>query len=133
MSCKSLLYTVLSTDTPVAAGGIVPLGTITRRYGTAIRVDGSTITLTEPGYYYISVNDTVRPGAATPLSLTVLENGAPLAGAVTTVTPAAIGDDTPMQISGAVSRVYCHCCKNLTVTLSAAGNVTNAAIVVVKV
>lgn len=133
MSCKSLLYMVLNATTAVAAGGVVPLGTIMRRFGTAIRADGNTITLTEPGYYEITVNDTVRPGAATPLSLTVMENGVPLSGAITTVTPAAIGDDTPMQIPAAVSRVYCHCCKTISFVLSAAGSVTTAAVTVVKV
>ena len=133
MSCKSMLYTVLNTTTAVLAGGVIPLRNIVRRFGNAIRVDGNTITLTEPGYYRITVNDTVRPGAAAPLNLTVMENGIPLTGAVTTVTPAAIGDDTPMQISGAVSRVYCHCCKTISFVLSEAGSVTNAAVTVEKV
>ena len=111
----------------------MPLGGITRRFGNAIRVEGNTIVLREPGYYEISVSDTVQPSAAAAISLTVYENGTPLAGAATTATPETASDNTPLHISAAVVRVYCHTTKTITTVLSAAGTVARAAVTVVKV
>lgn len=133
MSCKSLLYTALPSTATVAAGGVVPLGNVVRRYGCAIRMDGDSITLLEPGYYAISVTATVQPTATTAFNLVVLENGIPLQGAITTVAPTDAGNSTPMMIPRTVSRVYCNGTKNISVQLSAAGTVTHFAVVVEKV
>ena len=133
MSCKSVLYTAMTVPVSVAAGGVVPLGAIVRRFGNAIRVDGNAITLLEPGYYAISVNMTVDPLAASAVTARVEENGVPVAGATVTATPAAIGDDTPLQIPSAVVRVYCNGTKTITVNLPVAATVNNAAVTVVKV
>ena len=133
MSCKSLLYTALTTTTAVTAGGAIPLGNTVRRFGNAIRAEGSTITLLEPGYYAISVTATVQPTAATAFDMQVTENGTPLPGAITTVAPTAAGNSTPMMIPRTVSRVYCRGTKSIAVELSAAGNVTHFAVEVEKV
>ena len=130
---KSALYMTNTTPTPVAAGGLLQIGTITRRMGTAIRADGDAITLLEPGYYAVSVNATVQPDAAAAITLTVRENEAPIPGATVTATPATIADDTPLQIPGAIVRVFCRSTKTLTFVLSAAATVANAAITVAKV
>lgn len=130
---KSALYMVNSTSIPVAAGGLIPLGTITRRVGTAIRSYGDAITFLEPGYYEVHVNTTVQPDAADTITLTVRENDTALPGATVTATPATIGDSTPLQIPDAVVRVFCRSVKTLTFVLSAAATVTNAAVTIVKV
>lgn len=130
---KSALYMVGASPNPVTAGGVIPLGAITRRLGTAIRSYGDSIMLLEPGYYEVSVNATVQPDAAAAIALTVRENDSALAGANVTATPATIGDDTPLQISDAVVRVFCHTTKTLTFVLSAAATVSNMAVTVVKV
>ena len=133
MSCRSLLYTVLPSTATVEAGGVVPVGVITRRFGPAIRVDGNAITLLEPGYYEISVSLVVQPDAATAISARVLENGVALSGAVATATPTAADADTLLTIPAAVSRVYNGTQKALTVELSAAADVTSAVVTVKKV
>lgn len=133
MPCKSIAYTVLNTPTDVEAGGIVPVGTLARRYGNAIRVDGNAITLTEAGWYTIAVNMTAQPTAATTITLNVLENGAPLYGANTTTTTFVAAENAPLVIPAAVVRVFCRCCKTLTITLSEAASVVNSTITVEKV
>ena len=51
MSCKSLIYTALTSPTAVAADGIIPLGSIVRRYGCALAANGNGVNVSEPGYY----------------------------------------------------------------------------------
>ena len=133
MSCKSLLYTTLLTTTTVDAGGLIPISAITRRIGTSMRVDGAVVTLLDPGYYMIAVNANVQPEAAEAITMTILENGVPLAGAVTTAEPAAIADNTSMQIPAAIVRVYCKASTTIAVRLSADAAVTSAALTIIKV
>ena len=72
---KSAIYTTNGSNPTVAAGGIVPVGSATRRYGCNIRQDGNAITLCGQGYYLVNVSATVAPTAAGTVSLTAQKDG----------------------------------------------------------
>lgn len=132
MSCNSVIYTVMGTPASVLAGGTVPLGAAVRKYGCGIDLNGNALQLAAPGYYDIDVNLTVQPEAAGAITATVYMDGAPYAGAVGTGTAAAAGDDVQIVIPTLV-RVNCSVRRTVTVVLSAAATVTNAAVVAEKV
>lgn len=133
MSCKSLIYTALTAPTAVLAGGTIPLGALIRRYGYALALSGDGIFTTDAGYYDISASITVEATAAGPITASVLADGVKIPGATATATAAAAGDAVNLSIASVLRNCGCSCPKTLTVQLSAAGTVTNMALVVEKV
>lgn len=133
MSCKSAIYTV-NTDVAVAEGGTIPLGSIVRRYGGCIDLNGNGVTLTESGYYEVAVSVTAEPTAAGPVSVDLLQDGSPLPGAVASGVAAAAGDPVPLAFTALV-RLACKC-SGTTLTLrllEGASNIANAAVVVERI
>lgn len=88
---KSAIYTTNVSNPTVAVGGIVPVGSTTRRYGCNIRQDGNAITLCGQGYYLVNVSTTVAPTAAGTVSLTAQKDGVAIIGATAAQTVAANG------------------------------------------
>lgn len=132
MSCKSLMYTVNSTTTTVAANGIIPVGNVTRRFGQAIRLNRNSLLLLSNGYYLVSVNLTAAPAAAGTMTVTLNQNGVAVAGG--TATMSAVADSTvQFTLSQIPVRVMCDGFKTLTVTLSAEADVNVSSITVQKV
>ena len=96
-------------------------------------VNGNGLTICEPGYYDVDVSVTVLPTAATPITATLLRDGVAVPGATATATPSAAGADVNLNFPALV-RHFCNCgAATLTVVLSAAGTVTNMALVVERV
>lgn len=129
MSCKNLIYTAMTSPTAVAAGGTIPLGTITRRYGCDIDLVGSGIAITESGYYDIDANVTVAATAAGTIAATLYVNGVPYPGATAAATAAA-GNIVTLPISAIVRAFCCNGPAVLTLVLSAVGTVSNVAFAV---
>lgn len=88
---KSAIYTTNVSNPTVAVGGIVPVGSTTRRYGCNIRQDGNAITLCGQGYYLVNISATVAPTAAGTVSLTAQKDGVAIIGATAAQTVAANG------------------------------------------
>ena len=130
MSCKSLIYTALTSPTAVLADGIIPLGALVRRYGCALAVNGNGVNVNEPGYYDIKVSVTVLPDAAGAIAATVLADGVEIPGATATGTAAAAGDAVNLSIASVLRKCGCECPQMLTVQLSASGTVDNMALVI---
>lgn len=104
---KSAIYTTNVSNPTVAVGGIVPVGSTTRRYGCNIRQDGNAITLCGQGYYLVNVSATVAPTAAGTVSLTAQKDGVAIIGATAAQTVAANGVAT-LNIT-AIIRNACGC------------------------
>ena len=104
---KSAIYTTNVSNPTVAVGGIVPVGSTTRRYGCNIRQDGNAITLCGQGYYLVNVSATVAPTAAGTVSLTAQKDGVAIIGATAAQTVAANGVAT-LTIT-AIVRNACGC------------------------
>lgn len=105
---KSAIYTTNTSAPTVAAGGIVPVGSTTRRYGCAVRQDGNTITLCGQGYYLVNVSATLLPTAAGTAVLTAQKDGVPIIGATASGTAAAAADAVNLSIT-AIVRNACGC------------------------
>lgn len=88
---KSAIYTTNTTGATVPAGGIIPVGNTTRRYGCNIKQDGNAITLCGRGYYLINVSGTLSPTAAGTVSITAQKDGVPIIGATGAQTAAENG------------------------------------------
>lgn len=129
---KSAIYTV-NNDVAVAAGGIIPVGAINRRFGKCVTLNGNGISLLDSGYYEVSVSATVEPTAAGPVTITLLRDGVAVAGGTSSAVAGAAGDPVALAFTSIV-RESCPCGGIvLTVELTeGAGTVTNVAVAVEK-
>lgn len=131
---KSAIYVANTGAQSVAVGGTVALGSIVRRFGCGVDLNGSGITIDEPGYYDVDISVTGEPTAAGPMIVTLFNNGVAVTGATATATAAAAND--PVNASfDSVIRVFCNGnTASLTVVLTGtATSVTNVAAVVTKI
>lgn len=108
---KSAIYTTNIAAPAVAAGGIIPLGTTTRRYGCNVRQDGNTIVLCGQGYYLVNVSATLTTIAAGTVSLTAQKDGVAVIGATASQTATANGL-TNLSLT-AIVRNACGCDSSL--------------------
>lgn len=135
---KAGIYTVNGGAQAVTAGGVINLGSINRRFGRKcceeiINLNGSSITLNEPGYYDVDVAVTALPTAAGPVTIAVFQDGVAVPGSTNTTTAAAAGNPVNV-VSLPLVRVRCGSASNLTVVLvNGAGTVSNISVKVLKV
>ena len=130
---KAGIYTANTTAQAVGANSALPLGSIIRRFGCGMDVNGNGLTICEPGYYDVDVSVTVLPTDATPITATLLRDGVAVPGATATETPTAAGAAVNLSFPALV-RHFCNCgAATMTVVLSAAGTVNNMAIVAERV
>lgn len=130
MGCKSLISVVNTGNQTVDANGVPSLGAIQRRRSCSMNLNGSGITIVQPGYYKVDVSAVVEPTAAGPVTLTLLENGVPVPGGIATDTPVAAGDSVTLNINTPIIRVFCNGSKTLTLRLSAAATVSTVSMTV---
>lgn len=121
---KSLTYTALTTPTVVSAGNEIPTGSIVRRYGKCIDASGTSIRLTEPGYYAVDVTATVAATSTGFVYLTVTQDGVPVKGmsGVAAIDTANTQRET-IPITGVV-RVRCCDASNISVVVSSDSTTT---------
>ena len=130
---KSLMQTVNTSSQTVAVNGIISPGTVTRRFGCNIRLDGNAQQLNGEGYYARTGAVTVQPTAAGIVSVALYEDGVQIPGAISSETAAA-GDTITLPLE-ATTRLSC-CKTNAQITcvlISGAGTVTNYTMRVEKV
>ena len=134
MSCKSALYTANTGAQTVAVGGTINLGSIVRRFGKCVTLNGTGITIMEPGYYDVDVSVTAAPTAAGTVIVTMYKDGVAVPGATASATAAAAGDPVNLSISALIR--HCCACSGTTLTLvltGAAASVTNVAATVERI
>lgn len=138
MSCKAAIYVANTTDQTLSTGATIALGSIIRRFGNdrccnpTINSTGSGITLGECGYYKINARVTDAPDAAGIVTVTLLQDGAAIPGAIASNTAAAAGNPTSVT-TGAIVRVIGGASSIITAVLTAgAGSVSNVSIDVEK-
>lgn len=134
---KAAIYTVNASAQTVAAGGVLALGSIVRRFGNnrccapIINLSGNSIVLSECGYYKVDVNVTDAPAAAGAVTVQLYQDGVAVPGAVATNTAAAASDATSVEVP-AIVRVGCANSTLTAVLVDGAGAVSNVAVTVVK-
>ena len=133
MSCKSALYAALQTPTAVAVDGVIPLGSLIRRYGCDVSLNGNAVNLSCAGYYDVDVSITVAPTAAGTVTATLVKDGVVIPGA-TASAAAAAGAPTVLSFPALVRQACCAAGSALTLVLSgAAATVNNVALRVQRI
>ncbi len=112
---NSLIMMTTTTASAVLANGIIPLTTVQRGTGRALRAGSNSIIITQPGYYKIIATDTFTAPAAGTVNLKAQINGVDVPGmtASTTITTA----NTEVR-SLAISGFVKVCCCDLPATLT---------------
>lgn len=133
MSCKSAVYAAMQTPTGVAVNGDIPLGSLIRRYGSDIELNGNAVNLTGAGYYDVDASISIAPIAAGTVTVTLFKDGVAVPGANASAALAAgtVGD---VNITALVRQVCCAAGSALTLVLSgAAATVYNVALRVQRI
>lgn len=133
MSCKSALYAAMQTPTAVAVDGVIPLGSLIRRYGCDVALNGNAVNITGAGYYDVDASVTVSPAAAGTVTVTLYKDGVAVPGATASETAAANGT-VDLSIPALVRQVCCAAGSALTLMLTGvAATVNNVALRVQRV
>lgn len=136
MTCKSAIYTVNNTNTaitvPAGTTAQIPFGSVIRRFGPNVRLDGGSILCCDSGYFDVEISLTVSPVAATEITAQLYQDGIAIPGAFATTAPAAAGDPTTLPITALVRNCGCNCSSVLTVKIDASCTINNFATVVEK-
>lgn len=133
MSCKSALYAAMQTPTAVAVDGVIPLGSLIRRYGCDVALNGNAVNITGAGYYDVDASVTVTPIAAGTVTITLYKDGVAVPGATASETAAANGT-VDLSIPALVRHVCCAAGSALTLVLTgAAATVNNVALRVQRI
>ena len=125
MSCKSLIYTAMQTPTAVAVNGIIPLGTIVRRYGCNCNLNGNGIAINGQGYYDVDVSVEAVPDAAGTVTVQLLEDGVAVPGATAAATVAAVANTVTLAFPATVRLGCCSTGSSLTLLLTGAASTVN--------
>ena len=138
MSCKSALYAAMQTPTAVAVGGVIPLGSLIRRYGCDVSLNGNAVNITggnqSAGYYDVDASLTVAPAAVGTVTVTLFKDGVAVPGATASATAAAANDALDLNITALVRQVCCAAGSALTLVLTgAAASVDNVALRVQRI
>ena len=131
---KSLIQTVNQSSQTVAVNSIIELGSVIRRYGCNLRLNGNAVEVNGEGYYKIDGNVTLTPSAVGNVTVAVYKNGVPLTGATATGGVTTVGNSITLPIQTTIKE-GCSCDGGtaLTVVLVAgASTVNNVALRVEK-
>ena len=123
----------MQTPTAVAVDGVIPLGSLIRRYGCDVALNGNAVNITGAGYYDVDASVTVSPAAAGTVTITLYKDGVAVPGATASGTAAANGT-VDLSILALVRQVCCAAGSALTLVLTgAAATVNNVALRVQRV
>lgn len=125
MSCKSLIYTAMQTPTAVTVNGIIPLGTIVRRYGCNCNLNGNGIAINGQGYYDVDVSVEAVPDAAGTVTVQLLKDGVAVPGATAAATVAAVANTVTLAFPATVRLGCCSTGSVLTLLLTGAASTVN--------
>ena len=125
MSCKSLIYTAMQTPTAVAVNGIIPLGSIVRRFGCNCNLNGNGIAINGQGYYDVDVSVEAVPDAAGTVTVQLLKDGVAVPGATAAATVAAAANTVTLAFPATVRLGCCSTGSVLTLLLTGAASTVN--------
>ncbi len=136
MSCSSAIYTVNNTPQDLLGNAQIPFGSIVRRYGCNLDLNGFGIVVQGEGYYKCDCSVTLEPTAIGEVSAQLYVNGMPYQGAIQTGYSAAAGNPVPLSFP-AIIRIPRYCCDTpmvLEIRLGEEGaTATNMAFSIVKI
>jgi hypothetical protein len=131
---KALIQTVNQSSQTVAENSIINLGSVIRRYGCNLRLNGNAVEVNGEGYYKVDCNVTLEPTATGAVTVAIYKNGVPLTGATASGSVSTAGNPVTLPIQTTIKEGCC--CDGgtaLTVVLvEGASTVTNVALRVEK-
>lgn len=137
MSCKSAIFTANTTAQTVPVGGTLALGSIVRRYGCDLNLNGNSVTINgcnDAGYYDVKASVTAAPTSAGTVTVTLFRNGVAVPGAAASAATTTAGNPVNLSIAALVREFCCGDDSALTLVLSStAATVTNVAVVVERI
>lgn len=131
---RAIIQTVNTGAQDVVEGGIIELGTTTHRYGCDLKQNGNGIMAIGDGYYEIKANVIITPAATGDVTVSILNNGTAIPGALATGAISTVGDSLTLPINFIVRRgCYCANADTFSIELTTnAGTVTNIVVDVEK-
>lgn len=126
---KAFIYCVNQSAQEVQENGIVNPGTVIRRFGCNLGLSGNGVEVRGDGYYQIIASVTLDPTEAGGVTVTLLEDGVPITGAIATTAGAT---DVTLVIPAAIRLRCCDSASAITCQASAACTVSNFTIQVEK-
>ena len=120
-----MIYTAMQTPTAVAVNGIIPLGTIVRRYGCNCNLNGNGIAINGQGYYDVDVSVEAVPDAAGTVTVQLLKDGVAVPGATAAATVAAVANTVTLAFPATVRLGCCSTGSVLTLLLTGAASTVN--------
>lgn len=130
---RSAIYTANTSAVPYISGDTLQLGSIVRRFGCSVDLNGNSILLKDAGYYIAHVSVTASPTAAGTVTVSALFNNTAIPGA--TASAAGTAGALVAIAFTAIVRKACGCdYGNLSIEITGAdGTVANTAVVVEKI
>lgn len=131
---KSLIQTVNQSSQTVAASSIIDLGSVIRRFGCNLRLNGNAIEVNGEGYYKVDCNVTLAPTAEGNVTIALYRNGVAVTGATATGSVSTANNPITLPIQTTI-REGCKCDGGASLTLvlvAGASTVTNVAVRVDK-
>lgn len=135
MSCSSAIYTANTTPQALLGGAQIPFGSIVRRYGRNLDLNGFGIVACGEGYYKCDCSVTLEPTAIGNVSAQLYVNGKPYPGAMETGYATAAGTPVPLSFPAIIRIPRCCCDGSLTLEIRLGeedATVTNMAFSVFK-
>lgn len=126
MACPSEIYTVL-TNYQIATDAQGPFGSVVRRYGPALRLDGQSVNAYGSGYYEIDASLSFTPTATGPVTIQFYQDGVAIPGALGTAQGTA-AEPVNISVVGLMRNCGCDCNSAITYTVDAAGLIANLAV-----
>ena len=131
---RSLIQVANQSNATVAAGSIIPLGSVQRRFGCNLRLSGNAIEVSGEGYYEAEASVSVAPTAAGPVTVALYNNGIQIPGAVAYGAVSTAGNSVALSLIATIRQsCCCDSADNLTcVLVEGAGTVRNISLRVTK-
>lgn len=129
---KAAIYTANTGAQVLQIGSTLSLGSIIRRFGCGVNLNGNGIVIDEQGYYDVDASITATAAAAGTVTVTLLRDGVAVPGAVASATAAAAGT-VALPITALVRQMCCGSGSTLTLALGGtAATINNVALKVIK-
>lgn len=105
---KSAIYTVNANTQALAVGSVISLGSVQRRFGQNITLDGNNIRICGAGYYDVEGVITITGTSAGTVGISLVKDGTVISTSNVSV---AVGDVVTIPIQALVREYGC-CCDN---------------------
>lgn len=114
---RSLIQTSNQSSINILANSVIPLGTVTRRFGQNLRLSGNGIEVVGEGYYTIEGTVSIEPEATGPVTIAIYQDGVQLPSAIAYGYAATADEPITLPVSGTTRIGCCDSSSTLTIQL----------------